>query len=426
MKTIVIMSSWNINRIDFTLLRQRHQNLRLVCIANTKLMTDSDTADKLKNFDEVYFVNGVEERFQYHLDAELLIKTVEKELAKNRNLYVLSMCELELDAAASLREALQLPGGNSDLLTQKFRDKYLMKADLVKNNIRVPHYLDFACIKKGKPFFDQIVEKVGLPFIVKPKSSFCSSGVRKINHYDQYLNWFDNDLDTSHAYIFEEFIDGTFFHVDFTLKDGVVIFSDCCEYLHPVMETLNGKTGSSFPLRSDDPLKQSIMDFTHSALNAMSVSTGSYHVEIFKLADGSLCFLEAGARPAGCYIVEIYQYIHGINIFNLDIEVNADLSIDYPGYTDKSYLLWAYVNKKEGVVKKLNNPKLDVDYHMDWSIKVGDVLSQSVDTGTDYVGILRATGTDYAAMYDDFVKLKTFSFLEYDKPDIDSKGNATC
>ena len=292
-------------------------------------------------------------------------------------------------------------------------DKSIMKRKLRENNIRTPLFLSLKKITEGDLlyYFDFLVEKLGLPFILKPKSSAGSYEVRKINSKTEFLGWHKEKVFSAEDYEAEEFIEGKLFHCDIYKFKGKTIFAQCNEYTAPNMQISNNKIIGSLPLLQTEMLNLQIIEFTEKILSVLGSFDGATHTELFITNDKEIIFLEAAARPPGSFIMKSYESEYKKSFANIYLEtVSGTYKPSF--FKKKQYAFWAILPQVNGVVSKLNNPNLKSEYSINWNVSVGDKISISKSVA-DIAGHLLVHNKDYKVLKEDFEYIKTFQAIQY-------------
>ena len=108
-----------------------------------------------------------------------------------------------------LLQAADIPCAGSGVLGSSVAmDKHLSKQLLQEQGIPTCKFLAVSQASQSDISFDQIVEAVGLPFMVKPISLGSSVGVTKIDHEQDFEQALKNTLQYDHGFLAEEFIKG--------------------------------------------------------------------------------------------------------------------------------------------------------------------------------------------------------------------------
>jgi biotin carboxylase len=200
-----------------------------------------------------------------------------------------------------------------------FRDKLAMRVSARDAGLRVP---DFA------PLFNyqevgEYMERVGSPWVVKPRSDVSSSGIRKCESDEEVWRAIE-ELDARAAlqdrssyYLLEKFIAGEVFHVDSVVEGGRIIFYGASRYGRPPMSVAHeGGVFTSHTLDYDSEEYAELTRLNAELLRALGMERGAAHAEFIRgEADGEFYFLEVAARVGGAHIAETLEAASGRNLW---------------------------------------------------------------------------------------------------------------
>ena len=345
-----------INNYDFA---SFSENDRLVAIILDSCKNLFPT-DKKKYFSFIYTIphpsnnSGPLIKFDYNDVKSILLKELKKTNKSDLNLICID--EVNLILAGQLRDELGLPGPKeSELL--KFQDKILMKESLPGSLIPLPIFTKFdrnEVEKNPKIYFNSLKRKLGDKFILKPTRYTGSFGVFLIHNYDEFTNFLNSGNHLKYEYEADQFINGALYHSDIALKNGEVIFADCCKYSCPNLEFSFGKIIASLVLNPKDPLKQDLISTSLKSLTALGLMSGTFHAELFVTPNNEIYFLEVAARPAGGLVAFMYEKLTGINLFTLDLLIALNREIPDFKYPD-IHCLQALVPINQETIKQFKN-----------------------------------------------------------------------
>ncbi|WP_369123490.1 ATP-grasp domain-containing protein, partial [Alicyclobacillus suci] len=156
--------------------------------------------------------------------------------------YVLQTDEYAVYLAAEIREYLKVPGlCTADVI--KFRDKVLMKKAL-NGQVRAPRVYGSKDLFENRDLF---------PIVAKPRSYAGSKGVSILSSKEdlhEYLQAndviMDDAIESFHEFSmneveFEEYVEGSIFHVDGLIFDNEIIFCRASQYLGKLLNYLKGE-----------------------------------------------------------------------------------------------------------------------------------------------------------------------------------------
>lgn len=360
-----------------------------------------------KYFSEIIKSETDKNSYLQTYNYESVKNVVVKELAlNNEGVRIISCSEDHLLLAAQLREEFSIPGMHYKQALN-FRDKVEMKNTLRQHGIRLPHYEKFNdSIKNANlDYFEQLKSKFGLPFVLKPTTMLGSFGVAMISSFQEFEEFYTLKV-PDESYEIEEFISGTLYHCDTIRHNGKILFSICCEYSNPNFDFQLGKSVISMPLRNDEPYVKEILEFNEKVLNALDLQNGVSHHELFVNDLGEIVFLEIGARSPGDPISSLYYEAFNVCFENCDAKMQLDIPFEIAS-SNNTYMMSGTFPRITGMIDKLISPTLKSPFEIQWSVKIGDTISES-NSIREHAATLTAKNHDYNMLRDDFLALKDF------------------
>lgn len=352
----------------------------IVHIVSKIRMESSSFSAEIDAMEELSEKYGIKNVIFYKWDVikfELLIKKLEKFhiLLKNYSnkedlkeqvlefsekfeiVFVSTPGELLVNVANEVTWALGLPMSDH---WDVFRNKSLQRELIEKNNPKL--WIKFL---KGTPEeldIEEIEEKVGYPFIIKPVDGLQSSWVKKITkkkEFKEYIQWFKSfqdilktrGIDTK-VLIVEEFIDGIFYSIDYFItpewkvilsrpiktKTGVDIWiKDYCNF----DAVLTEKTHWEFSGRT-------LRSYIESMVKALCIRNTFVHHEFKINSKGEYKTIELNGR-IWWKRLELMKRAYGINLY--EFIVNHDIKI--PKIKENNILFFMYAPKR-GIFKWYN------------------------------------------------------------------------
>ena len=223
---------------------------------------------------------------------------------------------MELDA--QLRTQFNVQGLKMEDLF-KTRKKSEMKKLFEKANVPiVPGFLvkEKADIKKG-------VKELGLPLIAKPDTGVGAAATYKLETQED-VSGFENKFTPEIHYFLEPFITGDIVTYDGLLdQDGNIVFESGMVYSATPLQLLTKEKDIAYFVTKDiDP---ELKNLGKKIINEFKMKERFFHLEFFKLEDGSYITIEYNNRPPGTYLVDMYNYAYSRSLFDdyADI-VNGD------------------------------------------------------------------------------------------------------
>lgn len=223
---------------------------------------------------------------------------------------------MELDS--QLRTQFNVPGLKMDDLS-KTRKKSEMKKLFEKANVPiVPGFLvkEKSDIKKG-------VKELKLPLIAKPDTGVGASATYKLENEKDVLE-FESKFNPQIHYFLEPFITGDIITYDGLLdQKGDIVFESGMVYSATPLQLLTKEKDIAYFVTKDiDP---KLRDLGRTIINQFEMKERFFHLEFFRLEDGSYITIEYNNRPPGTYLVDMYNYAYSRSLFDdyADI-VNGD------------------------------------------------------------------------------------------------------
>jgi biotin carboxylase len=376
---------------------------------NQIAIVSEDEYEKFNNAYKKYFSNIFSCPIQSKDDFEKISfdfarNIVQQQINLNADVRIICLSEDNLLVAAKLRDEFNIPGLKFDVAVP-FRNKIIMKNVLKSKNIRVPHYskLDNEKAKDPSNYFEDLSEKLGLPFIAKPTSFLGGLGVVVIDSVIAFTEFCKNSPIEA-EYEVEEFIAGTLFHCDSIRKDGKTIFSVSSEYNNPNFDFQLGKPVISMPLKNDDPLAKRIFSFNETVLDALNYERGVSHHELFLTKNDELIFLEIAARSPGV-VTPMYRRAFNIGMEDIGFLIEMDIPFEL-NLTQKNYFTGIFPIIP-GRIDKLIDPPLKSKFEIKWVVKEGDVINASKSV-RDKSASITAWNDNYVELKQDFDLLRDF------------------
>jgi hypothetical protein len=308
-----------------------------------------------ESLQEYYKVQNME-------DYDQLYRAVGHFIAKyGRINFIESFNEHWVETDARLREDFNVQDGYRIKEMAQYKRKSGMKKVFVGAGLKCAPGLLPANLEEALAFG----RKVGYPLIMKPDSGVGAEGARKINDEAELTkNWENN----GNQFI-EQFIAGNIETYDGVAdKDGNVIFYASLRYSAGIMDLLSGACESIFYYVCKD-VPADLKAMGDLSVKAFNVKNRFFHLEYFRTADGGLLPLEINLRPPGGITIDIWNYVHRMDIYN--IYATTILGQTPPPYEKAKVYgtytarrdVWKYVNSHEEVVQKLGK-RLELAYAM--------------------------------------------------------------
>ena len=274
---------------------------------------------------------------------------------------------------------------NPHSLILRCTDKYLMKKYLFEKDIPMTK---FARAKKGVGY-SEYFEKLGSPFIAKPRKSSGSRGVSKVNTEAEFKKIVSQNM------ILEKAIEGQEGSVETLIDNGKIIFTNITTY--KVVGHCN-----LIPGELSDSDKEIISALNEKVIKALKVSWGLTHMEFYRTNAGVL-FGEIALRPPGGYIMEAISKAYNCNFWEKFVHVELGLPLSDSIELSK-YASTIVLHPSAGNVSNIKG--LDVAkglaslVKLKLKVEVGDNISARSGTGED-VGHAILAHTDKKQLEED-------------------------
>lgn len=247
---------------------------------------------------------------------------------------IVALSEFDLLSAARLRERFGAEGMNVER-TLPVVDKTVMKSKVLARGLRAPVF----ALADDKAAVSQVVEEAGFPLIYKPRHGAASVGVQRVDSMAQ-LEAALTTSDPARSQV-EEFVEGEIFHVDGFVVDGRPVFLAVSRYVNTCHAFTQGIPLGSV-LLAPSARRDEIGDFALRCVAALGLEMGVFHLELISEPDGTMCFLEIGARLGGGEIPFVMYEVFGVDLAREWLRLQLGLSIreEWPtNVTDAGFLL---------------------------------------------------------------------------------------
>lgn len=229
--------------------------------------------------------------------------------------------DVEVDAAARLREHLRVPG-MGDTRARVFRDKLAMRVRGEEEGIPVPAYVGVIHHEDIRAF----TERVAPPWMLKPRTEASSTGIKRIENTEQLWRAIGELGDRASYFLLERYVSGSVYHVDSIISEGKVVFAEAHQNGIPPFDVSHGGgVFSTFTVDRSSSDWRELIELNERILTRFGLLRGVSHLEYIKSAeDGRFYFLEAGARVGGAHVADVVEAATGINLWAewADIEID--------------------------------------------------------------------------------------------------------
>jgi biotin carboxylase len=315
--------------------------------------------------------------------------------------HVVAPSEWSVQAGGYIRSYFGLPGPDYRV-ANAFSNKYAMKQALSAAGIPVTDY-------RLLGDYDEVYaagEELGWPLVIKRACGGGSEYVIKLRDAD-HARVLATDGSTAdfrsapYPLMAEQYVDiEAELHCDGIVVDGSTLFAPASRYLIPVLRGVGGILGS-YTLPPDDPDARLMAAMHDRVVEALELTDGVTHLEVFKSARGYLVG-EVAVRGGGGGIAPMLKQQYGVDLW----ETFVNVSIGDPVYTGHpgrarhmvEYLLPCPAGTVESITSAQELMKAPGMVYARVDAKVGDTLSGPVDSSV-YAGIVVFEADDEAQVH---------------------------
>jgi hypothetical protein len=219
-----------------------------------------------------------------------------------------SLNETWLEVESRLREDFHVPGlVPADIA--RMRTKMGMHDVFKKAGVPHPSGIPVKDAAGVKAF----AKSVGYPLVLKPDVGVGAARTFKVST--------DAEVDEALAeplpnYVAQAFVRGAIVTYDGLVdREGKIIFRLSHEYSDGVMEVVLEQRDISFWSLTEIP--PALDTLGHRAVAALGLRERWFHLEFFRLSDGSYVALEANLRPPGGYMTDMMNYTCDMDVYQL-------------------------------------------------------------------------------------------------------------
>lgn len=271
--------------------------------------------------------------------------------------FVIAATEASVDIAAMIREQFKLTGTPLSI-TNILHNKNQMKLEALKHNIPITKFQ----LIGEKDTAESLVEKLGLPLVVKPVADSGARGVMVLKSLEQVK---------AHAKIgllAEAFVQGAEVSVETLIQNGVPIFHNITDYLHQWKKSL-------VPATLDPNLEQEIISINDQVIAGFGVKNGMTHAEFYLTQNGPV-FGEMAVRPPGGYYMELIEYAYGFNPWQTYVELETGATPEPLPVKAKKYACVLMIHPEAGIVDEISGLE-----HLE-SLKEVEIFTFKVEPGS--------------------------------------------
>ena len=219
---------------------------------------------------------------------------------------------LELDAR--LREDFNIPGPTPAQL-DRWRTKTGMAGLFDQAGIPRPEGI----VSESKDVLRAYAKKHGYPLIFKPNQGVGAVATSRVDDDAQLAAALERPLDRT---IVQPFITGDIVSYDGVVDgQGRIVFETSHAYSAGIMEVLNNRLDVSYWSVREIPTQ--LREYGRRTVIGFDLRERFFHVEFFRLPDGSHRALECNVRPPGGFTTDMMNYTFDTDVYALWARVVA-------------------------------------------------------------------------------------------------------
>lgn len=236
---------------------------------------------------------------------------------------VITVCDYYIETVCEVARAYNVPCPFSDNV-KTARQKHLMRRAVDNAGLTNPKYK----IAYNWDEVEKAAEEIGYPLVLKPVDLASSAFVKLIRNSDDLQNAYRDlenfplnfrDQKRECAFLIEEYMCGEEVSVETISNNGeitVVGITDKSVTGSPYFI----ENGHMFPAKLGEDVKENIGEYVRKVLLATGYNHGIAHTEIKLTKDGPRV-VEINPRTAGNYIVELIEYVTGVNMLKVFVSL---------------------------------------------------------------------------------------------------------
>jgi len=287
-------------------LREAKRQGARVYLVTSESLRDADWPRE--SIDEIFFVHDDEKRWKLD-DLILGASHLARRIPIDR---VVPLDDFDLEKASALREHLRV-AGMGETTTRYFRDKLAMRRRAQEKGVLVPRFVHVL----HEPAIRAFCQAVPAPWVLKPRLSAGTIGIRKVHQEADLWPLIDALGDQASFHLLEEYVPGDVYHVESLVDHSRVLAAFTSRYGTPPFDVSHGGgvfTTRLLPRASADD--RAALKTNRAVLGALGLVRGVSHTEFIKgHHDGQWYFLETSARVGGAHIVDLIEAATGANFW---------------------------------------------------------------------------------------------------------------
>jgi biotin carboxylase len=161
-----------------------------------------------------------------------------------------------------------------------------------------------------------IGERLGLPLVRKPRTLSGGRGIEFIEDASYLART------PRRGYLFEGYVDAPEASVESFVNHGEILFENITEYARKQYVNV-------VPAQLDDRTRRLVLALSRRVLQALRVSWGMAHVEMYLSKDGPI-FGEIALRPPGGYIMDLLRLVWDFDPWRAYVATEIDEPFSFP------------------------------------------------------------------------------------------------
>ncbi len=226
---------------------------------------------------------------------------------------------------------------NSPRVVEQCLDKWLMKQAFMRNKVPCAKGI---LIKADEKLGTEYRKDFNFPLIIKPRDSFSSRGVFKVDTYRELMDRLDNarSFASKGDVLIEEFLEGREFSVEtITWRGRTTIVQFTQKYITQYPQTVEMAHLQPAELKPDE--RELIASIVIAGIQALEIDNSAAHTEVMLTQKGP-CVIEIGARLGGDFISSYLTYAStGISMDRAAVQIALGIKPDLtPGKQNYSFI----------------------------------------------------------------------------------------
>ncbi len=225
--------------------------------------------------------------------------------------HVIAGTETAVIAAAMMRRLLDARRYPQSTVL-RCRNKLDMKRHLAQFSVPMTDFLGGS----RAPATTEIVERLGLPVVVKPLLMSGGRGIAFVRSAEELATT------SLRGCILERYVDAPEASVESFIHQGEIRFENVTRYHR---KTRMNIAPATFP----GTTMQEILDVNRRVIDALDIRWGMTHLEVYLTGKGVL-FGEVALRPPGGYIMDLLELAWGFDPWNAMVAMELDQPFEFP------------------------------------------------------------------------------------------------